>query len=56
MVKASLDGFCVWEDASDLVSRLRLVKSAAELAYVRRAGELADAALEAAQSTAIPRL
>ena len=54
MVKAALDGFCAWEDASDLVSRLRLVKSDAEIAYVRRAGQLADDALEAAQNTAKP--
>lgn len=42
---AALDGFCTLADASDLVSRLRVVKSAAELAYVRRAAELADEAL-----------
>lgn len=35
------------EDASDLVPPLRAVKSAAELAYVKRAGELADDALDA---------
>ncbi|MEM8627182.1 MAG: aminopeptidase P family N-terminal domain-containing protein, partial [Pseudomonadota bacterium] len=35
-------------DASLLVSRLRLKKSPAELAYAARAGELADAAWEAA--------
>ena len=45
---AALDGFADTVDASDLISRLRLVKSDAELAYVRRAGELADAALDAA--------
>jgi Xaa-Pro dipeptidase len=49
---ASLDGFCLLADASDLVSRLRVVKSPAELAYVRRAAELADAALAAAERTA----
>jgi len=42
MVDAALDGFCQLEDASDLVRLLRLVKSEAELAYVRRAGELGD--------------
>ncbi len=41
-------------DASELVSRLRLTKSPAEIAYVRRAGELADAALEAAIDLAAP--
>src|SRR5438876_244066 len=44
-LQAALDGFCTLIDASDLVSRLRLVKSPAEIAYVRRAGELADAAI-----------
>ena len=45
---AALDGFVESVDASDLIARLRLVKSPAELAYVRRAAELADAALDAA--------
>jgi Xaa-Pro dipeptidase len=45
---AALDGFATTVDASDLIARLRLVKSAAELAYVRRAAQLADAALDAA--------
>jgi len=36
------------EDASTLVSRLRVVKSPAEIEYVRRAGELGDDALAAA--------
>jgi Xaa-Pro dipeptidase len=51
---AALDGVCVLADASDLVSRLRVVKSPAELAYVRRAAELADAALEAGRAVAGP--
>ena len=45
---AALEGFCVTEDASELVSRLRLIKSPAEMAYVRRAAELADDAYDAA--------
>lgn len=53
-VRAALDGNCEWRDASELVSRLRLVKSGAELAYVRRAAQLADDALLAAQRTARP--
>ena len=53
-VDRALDGFCVLEDASDLVSRLRLVKSPAELDYVRRAAELADDALEQANALARP--
>jgi Xaa-Pro dipeptidase len=51
-LRQTLEGYCSWSDASDLVSRLRLVKSEAELAYVRRAAELADEALEAARQTA----
>jgi Xaa-Pro dipeptidase len=45
---AALGGFAATIDASDLIARLRLVKSAAELGYVRRAAELADDALAAA--------
>ena len=47
-VEAALDGFATLKDASDLVSLMRVVKSPAELAYVRRAAELADDALDAA--------
>ena len=51
---AELDGFCETMDASDLVSRLRVVKSEAELTYVRRAAKLADDALEEAKRLAGP--
>jgi Xaa-Pro dipeptidase len=51
---AALDGFCTLVDASELVSRLRVVKSEAELGYVRRAAELADSALEAAVQASRP--
>lgn len=47
-LEAALDGVVTVTDASRLVSRLRLVKSDEELAFVRRAGELGDKALEAA--------
>lgn len=47
LVTALEDSFTLLE-ASDLVTKLRLIKSPAELAYVRRAAELADAALDAA--------
>ncbi len=50
----ALDGFALLEDASDLVSRLRLVKSPAEIVYVRRAAVLADGALEEAVRLARP--
>lgn len=53
-VKAAFDGFAELTDASDLVSRLRLVKSPAELNYVRRAAELADLALDEAHRLAAP--
>lgn len=51
---AALDGFATLEDASDLVTRLRLVKSPAEIAYVRKAAELADAAWDEAVRIAAP--
>lgn len=41
---AGLLGFARLEDASDLVSRQRLVKSEAEIQYVRKAADLADRA------------
>ncbi|MEQ8603077.1 MAG: Xaa-Pro peptidase family protein [Marivibrio sp.] len=50
----ALDGFCDLVDASTLVSRLRLVKSPAELDYVRRAAELADDAYDRAYELAGP--
>ncbi|MFK3776994.1 M24 family metallopeptidase [Agrobacterium sp. NPDC089420] len=42
-----LASFCQMSDASYLVSTLRLVKSPAEIAYARKAGQLADEALDA---------
>ena len=47
---ATLQDFAELSDASLLVSRLRVVKSEAEIAYVRRAAELADAAFAAAKA------
>ncbi len=47
-LEAALEGFATLSDASDLVTRLRAVKSEAEIAYVRCAAGLADQALEAA--------
>ena len=48
MVDQALDGFCKVSDASDLVREVRLVKSDAELEYVRKAGEIADFAWQVA--------
>ena len=47
-VDVALFGFCKLQEASDLVNGLRAVKSAAELKYVRKAGQLGDLALQAA--------
>ncbi len=46
-IDAALDGFCTLADASDVVNRIRVVKSPAELDYVRTAGKLGDASLQA---------
>ena len=51
-VRAAMEGRCEWEDASELVSRLRLVKSDAEIEYVRQAAALCDEAYLEAQRTA----
>ncbi len=48
LLEAALAGFCPLEDASDIVSRLRVVKSDAEMKYVRKAAELADLACDEA--------
>lgn len=47
-VDAALEGFCKLSDASELINMIRVVKSPAELKYVRKAGELGDLALKAA--------
>ena len=48
MLDSALDGFCELSDASELVNRLRVVKTSEELVYVRKAAELADDALDEA--------
>lgn len=50
----ALKGFATLRDASELVSELRAVKSAAELKYVREAARLADIALYEANRMAWP--
>ena len=47
-IQESIAGFAELVDASSLVGELRIIKSPAELAYVRRAAELCDLGLEAA--------
>jgi Xaa-Pro dipeptidase len=54
MVDAAFAGFCELVDASDLVRLLRLVKSPAELAYLREAGRLVDAACEVSLRMTVP--
>lgn len=53
-LQAAMDGFADLVDASDLVTRLRLIKSPAELTYVREAARLADLALDEAHQLAAP--
>lgn len=43
-LEAAMDGFAALVDASPIVGRLRAVKSAAEIAYVRTAADLCDRA------------
>ena len=49
---AALEGYCRLEDASELVSAQRVVKSPSEMACIRRAAGLADDALDAALARA----
>lgn len=54
LIRQRLAGWCTLVDASPLVRTLRLVKSPAEIAYVRRAAELADRSLEAMLAATAP--
>ena len=42
----SLENYCSIEDKSELISKLRVIKSKEEIVYVRKAAELADKALD----------
>jgi Xaa-Pro dipeptidase len=53
-VEAALEGFCELVEASDLVTRLRVVKSEAEISYVREAARLADLGLDRAVEVTEP--
>ena len=46
LLNKSLENFCSVEDKSQLISKLRVIKSKEEIVYVRKAAELADKALE----------
>ncbi|GAB5470705.1 MAG: Xaa-Pro peptidase family protein [Rhodospirillales bacterium] len=54
LVRDRLEGWCRLEDGSAIVRGLRLTKSPAEIAYVRKAAELADRSLEAMVAAARP--
>ena len=54
MVDAALEGFCRTEEATDIVRLLRIVKSPAEMRYVRKAGKLADDARDIAMADCVP--
>jgi Xaa-Pro dipeptidase len=53
-LEAELDGFCAWQDESELIDGLRAVKSPAEVAFVRQAAVLADNAWNEAVALAHP--
>ncbi len=42
----SLENYCSFEDKSELITKLRVIKSKEEIIYVKKAAELADKALE----------
>lgn len=54
LIRRRLEGWCTLVDASHLVRALRVVKSPAEIGYVRRAAELADQSLVAMLAEAKP--
>ena len=54
MLEAALNGFCETVDASDLVRQQRLVKSPAELDYLRRSGAICQAVQQEAVALSVP--
>lgn len=54
LVDAALSDFCELSDASDLIRQQRLVKSPAELDYVRAAGAISDEILAIARAKVAP--
>lgn len=53
-VDAALAGVCTLVDAGHVIRRLRLIKSASEIAVIRRAAHLADLAVAAMREVAQP--
>lgn len=54
LLDTALRTFAKLEDASEVVAHLRMTKSPAEIAYIRKAAALGDAAFEAALAIAAP--
>ena len=54
MLEVALENFCELVDASDLLRQQRLVKSPAELNYMRKAGEICQAVQEEAVRLSVP--
>ena len=48
MLNNSLKNYCNYEDHSELITKLRVIKSQEEIIYVKKAAELADRALDQA--------
>ena len=46
LLNKSLNNYCKIEDKSELISKLRVIKSNEEISYVKKAAELADKALD----------
>ena len=53
-LQKTLEGFCTLENDDHLIRRMRLVKSPAEIAYVRKAAALLDQSLQVVIETARP--
>jgi Xaa-Pro dipeptidase len=53
-LQKTLDGFCTLDDDRHLIRRLRLIKSPAEIAYMREASRLLDRSLAAVIAAARP--
>lgn len=53
-LQKTLDGFCTLDNDDHMIRRMRLIKSPAEIAYVRQAAALLDKSLEAVIATARP--
>jgi Xaa-Pro dipeptidase len=53
-LQKTLDGFCTLDDDDHMIRKMRLVKSPAEMVYVRKAAEILDRSLDAVIAAARP--